>query len=167
LLTAGKWQFDRNAHNALVANAFAPATAQKLLSLDPAKGVVLRLHDCNDLGKLLPREANPLLCRSCVICAVQELPNIHVGQRLNIVGSDCADHNVDLTTFADASKLLIGDSSDLPLQTLERLNDAYQYLRSHCQAGLRRTLVFCCGNVLSYICVLPPCPSADSEQQPH
>ena len=79
LLTAGKWQFDRNAHNALVANAFAPATAQKLLSLDPAKGVVLRLHDCNDLGKLLPREANPLLCRSCVICAVQELPNIHVG----------------------------------------------------------------------------------------
>jgi len=51
LLTAGKRKFDRNAHNALVANAFAPATAQKLLSLDPAKGVVFHRQQILFLAK--------------------------------------------------------------------------------------------------------------------
>src|SRR5438445_8070566 len=61
LLTAGKRQFDRNAHNALVANAFAPATAQKLLSLDPAKGVVF--HRQQSTASLLRAG------HSCVWCA--------------------------------------------------------------------------------------------------
>jgi hypothetical protein len=51
LLTAGKLQFDQKAHDSLVANAFPPATAQKLLSLGPNQGVVFHRQQILFLAK--------------------------------------------------------------------------------------------------------------------